>query len=209
MRELEFLPDWYGQVRRRRALVLTQAWGTAVLILGLLIWTSVSHFRAMYAQNELKQVASRVSESQKLVDELNQLKADRLSWSERGEVLERIGLSVESTRLLGTIAQATPTAVALNGFNLQTEEKAEVPRTGAAARAMKDKAPAMDRKLRVRITGMAPSDAEVWDMVTKLTQYPFFEDVSMTNSKEADYEGRLVREFEVAFTMDLNAPTAK
>jgi hypothetical protein len=31
----------------------------------------------------------------------------------------------------------------------------------------------------------------------------------MTNSKESDFEGRLVREFEVAFTIDLNATAGK
>jgi hypothetical protein len=209
MREMEFLPDWYGQVRRRRTWVLAQAWATATLIVLLMTWTCVSHYRAMRAQNELRSVTSLVALTQKDVDELSLLAHDKATWAERGEVLERIGLSVNTTRLLSTVAQATPKGIALNGFNLQTDERAEVPRTGAAARALKDKAPLMDRKLRVRITGIAPGDAEVWDMVTKLTTYPFFEDVAMTNSKESDYEGRLVREFEVAFTIDLNAPPSK
>ena len=32
MRELEFLPQWYPQIRRRRRLVHLQAWLTLVLI---------------------------------------------------------------------------------------------------------------------------------------------------------------------------------
>jgi hypothetical protein len=63
--------------------------------------------------------------------------------------------------------------------------------------------------LKVRINGIAPSDADVCDMVTKLSEKTFFEDVAMTNSKESDFEGRLVREFEVAFTIDLNATVGK
>jgi Tfp pilus assembly protein PilN len=209
MRELEFLPDWYRNVCRRRAWVIAQAWGTAGLIVVMLIWACIAQFQAMRAQHEQKQVEKQLAKSQKDVDELAQLKLDRTIWAERGEVLSKVGLSVESTRLIQTIADCTPATVALTSFNLQTDEKAEIPKTGAAARAMRDKTPLMDRKLKVRINGIAPSDIEVWDLVTKLTAYPFFEEVSPTNSKEADYEGRLVREFEVAFTIDLNAQAAR
>ena len=209
MRELEFLPDWYGVVRRRRAWTIVQAWGTAALIVMLVIWTCVAHFRAMVTQREQALLTTKVAKSQKDVDELRQLQQDKTTWSERGEVLEKIGLSVESTRLLATIADATPATVALSNFNIQTEEKQEIPKNASAARALKDRQPVMDRKLRVRINGIAPSDAEVWDLVSKLTSYTFFEDVSMTSSKETDFEGRLVREFEVSFMMDLNAQAAR
>lgn len=208
MRELEFLPDWYRNVCRRRAWVIAQAWGTAGLVVVLLIWACIAQFQAMRAQNEQKHVAAQVAKSQKDVDEIRLLQLEKTTWSERGEVMAKVGLSVESTRLLQTIAESAPATIALTSFNLQTEEKVEVPRSGAAARAMKDRTPTMDRKLKVRLTGFAPSDAEVWDLVAKLTQYPFFEDVQPTKTTESDYEGRIVKEFEISFTIDLNAPTA-
>ena len=209
MRELEFLPDWYGVVRRRRAWVIAQAWGTGALLLVLVIWTCVSNFRAMTAQGEQAQVIEKVTRSQKLVDELHLLQLDKQTWNERGEVLDKIGLSVESSRLLTAIADATPATITLTNFNISTDEKQDLPKSAAAARAMKDKAPTMDRTLKVRINGIAPSDADVCDMVTKLSEKTFFEDVAMTNSKETDFEGRLVREFELAFTIDLNATAGK
>jgi Tfp pilus assembly protein PilN len=207
MRELEFLPDWYRNVCRRRAWVIAQAWGTAGLVVVMVIWACIAQFQAMRAQHEQKRVAAQVTRSQKDVDELRLLQLEKNTWNERGEVMAKVGLSVESTRLLQTIADSLPETVALTSFNLQTDEKIEVPRSGAAARAMKDKTPTMDRKLRVRLTGISRSDSEVWDLVTELTKYSFFEDVQ-PNTKEGDYEGRLVKEFEITFTIDLNAPPA-
>lgn len=208
MRELEFLPDWYRNVLRRRAWVIAQAWGTAGLVVVLLIWACVAQFQAMWAQHEERRVAELVQKSQKDVDELRLLQHEKNTWNERGEVMAKVGLSVESTRLLQTIADAAPATITLTSFNMQTEERIQVPRSGAAARAMKDKTPTMDRKLKVRLTGFAPSDAEVWDLVAQLTQYPFFEDVQPTKTTESDWEGRLVKEFEIGFTIDLNAPSA-
>src|SRR5688572_918479 len=123
MRELEFLPDWYRNVCRRRAWVIAQAWSTAGLIVVLVIWTCIAQFQAMRAQNEQRTVAEKVAKSQKDVDELRLLQLDKTTWSERGEVLEKIGLSVESTRLLQTIADSTPATIALTSFNLQTDER--------------------------------------------------------------------------------------
>jgi Tfp pilus assembly protein PilN len=207
MREMEFLPDWYRNVCRRRAWVIAQAWGTAGLVVVLLIWACIAQFQAMRAQNEQKYVAAEVAKSQKDVDELRLLQLEKATWSDRGEVIEKVGLSVESTRLLQTIADSAPSTITLTGFNLQTDERVDVPRSGAAARAMKDKTPTMDRKLKVRLTGFAPSDDAVWDLMTKLNQYPFFEDVQ-PKTTESDYEGRVVKEFEINFTIDLNAPMA-
>ena len=72
---------------------------------------------------------------------------------------------------------------------------------------MQDKEPNIDRKLLIRVQGIAPSGAEVADMMAKLAAVVFLQDVSMSYSKDADQGGRVVREFEVTFAMDLNAPT--
>lgn len=207
MREIEFLPDWYRQVRRRRMWLVVQWWSTFGLLIVLLVWTGVAHFRVITARRDhraLQQASDRAEVDLKRLDELNLLKR---RWDEQGEVLSKLGVSIESTRLIGTVAQATPESVALVGMHLQIDEKIEVPRSAAAARASKDAPPTIDRKLLIRLQGIAPSDAEVADLMAKLATITFFNDVSMSYSKDADRAGRLVREFEVTFMLDLNAPS--
>ena len=42
MREVEFLPAWYPQVRRRRRLVVLQAWMTLAVLIGLGAWMTLA-----------------------------------------------------------------------------------------------------------------------------------------------------------------------
>ena len=207
MREIEFLPSWYLTVRRRKLAVTVQAWATVVLAMVLLIWTGVARFRVLNARNELASLRRDMNKTQLELTRLDSMTQIKRRWSEQGEVLSKIGVSVESTRLLGLIAQSTPESISLIGMSLQTEEKIDATKTLINARATRDKEPAMDRKLRVRLQGVAPSNAEVADMMTRLAANNFLEDVSMGYTKDSDQSGRLVREFEVTFALDLNAPT--
>jgi len=203
---MEFLPAWYRAGRRRRVAVVVQAWGTVALMLVLLIYTGVSRYRLIASRNELGELRRDMAVTQKDLDELNTMKHLQRRWTEQGEVLSKLGVSVESTRLMSLLAQSTPESVALIGLNLQTEEKVEAIKSVAAARALKDKEPPINRKLRVSVQGVAPSDAEVADLMAKLGAVTFLDDVSMSYSKDADQNGRAVRQFEVTFAMDLNAP---
>ncbi|CAN5400721.1 hypothetical protein BH10PLA1_BH10PLA1_02590 [soil metagenome] len=204
MRNMEFLPSWYSVVRRQRIAVIVQAWATVALLLTLLVTTGVAKYRLISSRGELAGVKKEMAVTQKDLDELDSMLQVQRRWTEQGQVLAKLGVSVESTRLMSLLAQATPESVALIGLNLQTEEKAEPVRTISAARAMKE--PLIDRKLRVRVQGVAPSDAEVADLMAKLGAVVFLDDVSMSYSKDADQNGRAVRQFEVTFAMDLNAP---
>jgi Tfp pilus assembly protein PilN len=204
VRELEFLPSWYGVARRRRIALIAQAWATACLVLVLLAWTGVARFRVLTARNDLGNLRAQMAKTQADLNKLDAMNALKRRWSEQGEVLSKLGVSVESTRLMGLIAQATPESVALIGLSLQTEEKTEAVKTVSAAKSLKD--PTVNRKLRVRVQGVAPSDAEVADFMAKLAAVVFLEDVSMNYTKDSDQGGRAVREFEVTFALDLNAP---
>lgn len=207
MRELEFLPSWYSVVRRRKMAVVIQAWATVGLALTLLVWMAIAQFRVLSARSELSTLRKDMAKTQEDLNRLDSMTQIKRRWSEQGEVLSKIGVSVESTRLLGLIAQSTPESISLIGMNLTTEEKIDAAKTLVNARASRDKEPAIDRKLRVRLQGVAPSNAEVADMMTRLASTNFLEDVSMGYTKDSDQSGRLVREFEVTFALDLDAPT--
>ncbi len=207
MREVEFLPAWYTVVRRRKLAVTIQAWATVGLAIALIVCTGIARFRVLTARNELISLRHDMAKTQEDLNRLDSMTQIKRRWSEQGQVLSKIGVSVESTRLLGLIAQSTPESISLIGMNLTTEEKIDAAKTLVNVRASRDKEPAIDRKLRVRLQGVAPSNAEVADMMTRLASNSFLEDVSMGYTKDSDQSGRLVREFEVTFALDLDAPT--
>ena len=205
MREVEFLPAWYPQVRRRRRFVILQAWMTLVVLGGLGTWLTfasrnVREYEARLARVDRELTASR--SELKVIEELMTLRKDLV---QKSQVLAKVGSHAEAARLLATLDEAMPKSTALLELSLITEEM-HTTVTSSGARANVQKEPVMDRRLNVKLTGVAPTDVEVASFLDKLTGKAFLDDVRMTGSKPRLDNGRVMREFEVYFSMNLNDP---
>ena len=205
MREVEFLPAWYPQVRRRRRLVVLQGWTTLVVLGGLMSWLTFAGRNIRDGEARLGRVDHELSASRselKVIEELMTLRKDLV---QKSQVLAKVGSHAEAARLLATLDEAMPKSTALLELSLITEET-HTTVTSSGARANVQKEPVMDRRLNVKLTGVAPTDVEVASFLDKLTGKPFLDDVRMTGSKPRLDNGRIMREFEVYFSMNLNDP---
>jgi hypothetical protein len=61
-----------------------------------------------------------------------------------------------------------------------------------------------DRKLKVKLVGIAPSDVEVANFLAGLTGRSFLDQVAMTYARDRVSDGRVMREFEVTFVINLS-----
>ena len=199
MRELEFLPPWYMQLRHRRRLVLVQLWATIVLGCGLAMWMSLVQRNERATNVALEQLCSQLTQTDEQLKQMDRLSTLQRQWRQKAEVLERLGAHVESSRLLSTIAEALPERVSLMSFQVDVEESA-----GSGTRA--DGKSGMDRRLRVRLQGVAPTDVELASFLTELNRIPFLENVAPTYARDRREPGHVLREFELMFTVNLNMP---
>lgn len=204
MRELEFLPAWYPVMRRRRTLAVTQSYATAALMVGLLLWGIVGHQRVMQTQaqtisttDELKQVRGEL----KMLDEQLRLKQQ---LQHQDQVLRKIGLPVDATRLLGELDHLMGSQTFLVSLVADTEETV---RNTTPPGLGQTKTERVERRLRVTVVGVAPSDADVANFLAGLSSRTYFDQVAMTYTRDRDHSGRLMREFEVSFVVNLNAAT--
>ena len=204
MRELEFLPDWYPQIRSRRRVVVIQAWTSLAIVLGLGVWWTVSSRNVRAAESTLASLDAQLVASRGEVKTLEELVTLQKKLGAQAQVLAKVGTHVESARLLATLDEVMPKTMALLELSFQTEELK--PASLADTRVAQEKDRKLDRRLNVKLAGVAPTDVEVADFLTKLTAKAFFEDVRMTRSKPRLDNGRLMREFEVYFSMNLNDP---
>ncbi len=202
MREVEFLPGWYPQVRRRRRLVVLQGWLTLAVILAIGSWMTlaVRNIRALEAR--LVRVDRELNASRGELKTLEVLMTLGKKLGAQTQVLSKVGTHAEAARLLATLDEIMPRNTALLELSLLTEEKQPV--TLAGARAAQERDSGVERRLNVRVTGVAPTDVEVADFLTRLTGKSFLEDVRMTGSKPRLDNGRVMREFEVHFSMNLS-----
>ena len=81
-----------------------------------------------------------------------------------------------------------------------TDEQARVANTPSAAMAAQ-RGDSVDRKLRVRLQGVAPTDTDVANFLSGITNVPFFEQVAMTYSRDRSDSGHVMREFEITFCL--------
>lgn len=199
MRELEFLPDWYPRIFRRRRLVMLQAWMVLVLALGLAAWQFLSGKNVQVARAELSTLQGDMSQTDMDLNKLDQLLELKRQWRMQDQVIARLGAHVPSARLIAALESVMPPDMGLLNLTVDTIEQ---PRTVAALNGKSEVV--VDRKIKIRMLGVAPTDVDLANFMTRLTAERYFEQVSMSYAKERQERGHIMREFEVLFTVNLN-----
>src|SRR5262245_27478531 len=189
MRELEFLPEWYPVLRRRRALAVTQSWASAVLLVGTCLWGVTGHQRVMAYEQESNQIATefkKVRADLKLLDEQLRMKQQLV---QQEAILRQVGLQVDVTRLLGEVDQLMSKQMFLVDFVATAEESIRKMDAKAVLANVAGVAPASpqeqtERKLKVRLVGVAASDVDVANFLAGMTSRPYFDRVAMTYARD-------------------------
>jgi Tfp pilus assembly protein PilN len=205
VRELEFLPAWYPHLRRKKRLVVLITWAAGMLVLTMALWLGFNERAVQQARGALldkhRELAQRRAELRQL-DELMDVKR-QLKVQE--QIMAKLGTHVEITRMLSELSQAMPREMSLLDLSIDTVEQVrKVDNVQAVAKA-KDQP--IDRKLQVRLQGVAPSDVDLANFITKLGENRFFDNVTVVESADHTQQGHVMRKFEVTFNMDLGAPT--
>src|SRR5688500_2335138 len=104
MRELEFLPEWYPKLGRRKRAVAFQAWITLSIAAFLGLWTVLSQRDVRAKEAELRDVSSSLTRSVTELDRLHKLEKLKDQYAAQDEIFARIGRPIEMTRLLTTLA---------------------------------------------------------------------------------------------------------
>jgi Tfp pilus assembly protein PilN len=202
MRDLEFLPDWYPQTRRRRRLVQLQAWLTLFLVAGMGAHMVLSdrNIRAAETsvatlQSQTKQIDAQLSEMDKLIAMQRQLRSQE-------QVVSRLGIYVKACNIMDTLDAVMPRQMTLTNIELENEEKVD----NSAVQAAKGSGDApVDRRLKVKVQGVCPTDPDLTTFMSQLGTVPFIESpVNLSYLKEHPDNGHVMREFEVCFTINLN-----
>lgn len=200
MHDLEFLPDWYPQTRRRRRLVLLQGWLTLVVLFGLGGWILLAERNIAVAEDSLRALKGQLSQTDAQLAEMDKLDVMRKQLSQQNQILSRIGLYVEACSMVHRIDSLMPRQMSLTGIRLENEEKVD----NSAAQVVKGEQ-AVDRRLKVTIQGVCPTDVDLANFMTQLAAEKYFDQVNITYAREKSESNHVMREFEITFSINLNA----
>jgi Tfp pilus assembly protein PilN len=206
MRELEFLPSWYPQLRSRRKMVGIQLWATLVMGLCLMAWVALTNRTVAQKQVQSHTLDRQLQQSRSDLMQLNEMLAEKKTLETEQQIMAKVGTHVEVSRLLAKLDQIMPKEMSLTQANFDTQEqvKDSDPNSKSGAKTPGgEKTRVVTRKLVVHLTGVTPSDADWATVLAKLGGIPFFQDVQLENAHDKSESGHLLREFEVSFAVDL------
>jgi Tfp pilus assembly protein PilN len=204
MRELEFIPEWYPRLARRKRWLAIQVWIGALLAVGLVVWLVQSHRNIQAAQDRASVLGGELDHSRRQLRKLDDLLALQKQWGRQYEMLQVLGPHVEAARLLSTLAKLMPPEMALLEADIDRSRPASAQfvysRGGDSSPQTSDGPARMD----VHLLGVAPTDVDVANFLAKLSDQPYFQSVSMTYARDRNDNGHKMRQFEVSFSIQLS-----
>jgi Tfp pilus assembly protein PilN len=203
MRELEFLPEWYPQSRRRKRIVLLQGYMTLLLAGGLIVWLFLAQRNTQSKAATLAGINSQILQAHQEMHQLEEQVALKGQLLVQRRIVDKLGMPVEMSRLLDAIGEALTPQMGVTDLSFDTQEQLKVATSPGVAR-VPPQGDNIDRRLHVRLDGVAPTDNDVANFLTVLSRVPFFDDVAMSYSRDQTENGHLMRDFEVTFSVNLN-----
>lgn len=207
MRELEFLPDWYPRLRQGKRMVVLQVWMTTAVLAGLALWLGLAGRNVRNAEAAASTLDAQMRQTQTEQKQLDVQMALKKELTQKEQIIARLGFPVEMSRLLQTLDHAMPREMSVLEFSCVTEEMAPpTASSAAAAQARADQQRILERRMKVRLVGVAPTDVDLANFMAALqTEFPFFEQLALVRAGGRSEGGHVMREFEVTFYINLNA----
>ena len=173
MREMEFLPAWYAQLRRRKRMVMLQLWATLLVAGGFGFWLVLARAECR-AQGDRTHDRRPEARSKPIGSQGTEHPAQGKGTSSGRAANRREGRPAR--RGVAAARQARRDHAARDDGD-RSKLRHDRDDQGVGSRRIPVAAPDVDRKLLVKVSGITPSDADWASVLAKLSTVPFFQDV--------------------------------
>src|SRR5438477_1852359 len=199
MREIEFLPVWYSQLLKRRRLMGVEAWLLVALIGGLSVRSFLINRNVATAAAALGSLRAQLTQTNSTLQQMERFELLCKQSRAKDEELRRMGIHLDSGRLMGKLHELIPSSVSLLGFGVELVETPLPTPTGLRSMLGAPSPPHFERQLRIKLQGVTPSDVDLATFLTDLNKVPFFEQISPSYVSDRRESGHILREFEMLF----------
>ncbi|MCK4602065.1 MAG: PilN domain-containing protein [Phycisphaerae bacterium] len=206
MNRIDFLPEHIRAHRARNRRLVRQGYFLAACVLVLATVGYFGHRRVGRAQAELTALSKRdvnFESQMKLREQLEQQEAELLT---KKRIDDQMGSSVSALLILAEVSRLQPQGLALTSLKVEAKE-VRIPiklasrqhgssrAVNAGGRRQKEK---VVKRVRLSITGLAPTDVDIADFIGQLSASPMFEQVNMGYARSTTFRGRSAREFQAS-----------
>jgi len=208
MNEVDFLPESIRQQRAHHKQIVRQSYLLVACVLAMGLLAYVRQGRVDVARAEVATLSARAENLGRQIAMIPPLERQMAHLMIKKQINEELGSRTDCAAVLAELCRLMPENMALLSLELKTVD-VRVPavrparqssRTAAAAgmgRSSKSAAEIV-RRVRLHVTGIAPTDVDVADFIGQLSTSCLFEQVQMGYSKTKAFRGRSSREFQAS-----------
>lgn len=193
MKELDFLPEWYRNGRRRQSHMRKQYVALVLTFLAMISFNVTATHRASRAAAELTRCQDQHMEAEGVIYEFNRIAKELNALKVRAGLIDRIDSKVDVAAILAELSHLIGESVVLRNVKLVAEPFGRATEEGAAKHTVmrivakpedstKDTALG-NARFRVILTGVAVHPSDVADLVCRLDQSSYFRQVSPSFSR--------------------------
>ena len=202
MYQVDFLPRRIHQQRVRRRRLVRQGWLLAVCVLAMGLLTHVRRGRIANAQSQLAVLAERADNLQRQISMIPAVEGQMADLLIKKRIDGELGSRADCTGVLAELCRVVPPNMALIALELKTVELRAAPvktthrpSASGARSKLRPQPGGTVRRVRLMLTGLAPTDVDVANFIGQLSASCLFEDVNMGYAKTEGFRGRSAREF--------------
>ncbi len=213
--QLSFLPDDYMEkkLRRRTNAILGTLFLVVVIAIGGTLFLRERATRAMLARKA--NLEMQLTEAAKPIEQFNQMQQKQQELGRQADITASLLERVPRSYLLAEITNAIPSGVSLIDFNLASKLRPNKPapaaKTAFDKRKAQNNAPEKDLPqarfydVTMRLTGVAATDVQVAQFMSKLNHSTLLQDVNLVVSEQFKKGNDVLRKFQVEMTLNPNA----
>lgn len=200
MKEIDLLPEWYKNGRRRQLSIRVQCMVLVGLFLIMTSWSFVSSASLSKARAEVAQSDSRLAGIANVVSEFNKTKSELTKLEKKAELLAEIDSKVSIANVLAELSFLIDEKIVLKKLNFKAECFAEDTANNAKAGSVVRKAgisfggmkngkntTARDKiRFKVIMSGVATDAGDVARLICKLEDSTYFSQVYPSYSRDKE-----------------------
>jgi hypothetical protein len=201
VKEIDFLPDWYRDDRRRQSTYCVQSAVLVGVLAAMIMWSLVMAYSVLRTSRKLAADRLKWQEAQSLSQEFNRMQSRVAELQKRAIVLSSVDSRIDVANVLAELSFLINEKVVLSKVQITAEKfvgDGGATGHGAAVRMASDRGGqgalagdwSGDVRFKVVIAGMAVDAGCVADLICRLEDSPYFRLVYPSFSKSGQVSGR-------------------
>lgn len=194
MKEIDFLPEWYKESKRRRSRMHRQYVVLTVVFLSMLTYNLFSEHRISRASAKVSLADSQRVEAEAVMAQFNQISQTLSRQKTKADVIQQVDSRLDADAVLAEISHVISDRIILKQLEFISEPVAQTSKktsksSGSAVRAAGKSskagqdAPLGDVRFRVVLVGVAVDPEDVSTLLVRLDGSPYFKEVKPSFSK--------------------------